>query len=205
MKSEKLVFGVGINDAGYVTERRETVSRENGKRKQKLIWFCPFYRAWKDMLSRCYSSTYQDRKPTYVGCIVTDDWHTFSVFKSWMMAQDWEGNQLDKDLLSEGNKIYSPETCIFVTQMVNSFTTDCGASRGDYLIGVNWDKGRSKFKSRCSNPFTKKQESLGYFTCEQEANQAWINRKLELARELASIQTDLRVAKALIDRYSKPQ
>ena len=56
--------------------------------------------------------------------------------------------------------------------------------------------------SKCRNPFTKKQEFLGYFTCEQEAHQAWLKRKLELAYELVAIQTDQRVAEALIDRYS---
>lgn len=205
MKPKKLVFGVGINDASYATEKRETISRVNGKRKQKTTWICPFYLTWKSMLQRCYSITYQDRKPTYKGCSVSEEWLTFSNFKSWMEKQQWEGNQLDKDLLFEGNKIYSSATCLFVTQMANLFTTDSRASRGEWVIGVSWDKGRSKFKSRCSNPFTKKNEHLGMFSCEQEAHQAWINRKLELAHELAAIQTDPRVAKALIDRYSKPQ
>lgn len=40
---------------------------------------------------------------------------------------------------------------------------------------------------------------------EQEAHEAWLKRKLELAHELAAIQEDPRVAKALTDRYSKPQ
>ena len=46
---------------------------------------------------------------------------------------------------------------------------------------------RFRFKSQCRNPFTKKREHLGYFTCEQEAHQAWLKRKLELAKELAFI------------------
>jgi len=54
----------------------------------------------------------------------------------------------------------------------------------------------------CSNPFTRKGENLGYFTCEEEAHQAWLKRKLELAHLLAAEQTDTRVAKALIERYT---
>ena len=121
------------------------------------------------------------------------------------MDQDWEGKQLDKDLLFEGNKIYSDEKCVFVTQTVNKFTIDNGAARGKWLIGCCWDKRTGKFRARCRNPFTRKQESLGLFTTEQQAHEAWKARKLELAKELAAIQIDARVAKALIDRYSKQQ
>lgn len=199
--TQKLVYGIGINDADYVVQRNETII-VNGKRKLKLVWICPYYQAWKNMLNRCYSTKAQERRPTYVDCIVSGEWLAFSVFKNWMEKQVWQDNQLDKDLLCEGNKVYSSETCVFVSNIVNSFTTDSGAKRGEWSVGVNWDKEKGKFKSRCSNPFTKKQEHLGYFTCEQEAHQAWLKRKLELAKELAAIQTDPRVAEALINRYT---
>lgn len=204
-KPRKLVHGVGINDADYVVQKKETVDYVNGKPKQKQIWRCPCYRTWASMLERCYSAKFQERWPTYKGCSVSEDWLTFSVFKRWMAKQDWEGKQLDKDLLFEGNKVYGPDTCVFVSPMVNNFTTDSGAARGKWLIGVNWHKGENKFQSRCSNPFTKKRDNLGYFESEQQAHEAWRKRKLELAYELAAIQTDPRVAKSLIERYSKPQ
>ena len=198
----KLVCGVGINDADYVVEKKETIGYVGGKRKQRLIWICPYYKAWKSMLVRCYSTKYQDRQPTYKGCSVSEEWLTFSKFRAWMENQDWEGKQLDKDLLFEENKIYSSETCVFVTPMVNSFTTDCGATRGEWMIGVCWHKGSSKFMAQCCNPFTKRSEHLGYFNCPQEAHKAWLKRKLELAHLLAAEQTDPRVAKALIERYT---
>lgn len=197
----RLVYGVGINDADYVVQVKETIGHVKGKRKQKIVWECPYYRVWKNMLKRCYSTKYQEKQPTYKGCSVSEEWLTFSKFRSWMEQQDWEGKQLDKDLLLEGNKVYSAEACVFVTQMVNSFTTDSGATRGEWLIGVYWNKVANKFRSMCRNPFTKKLESLGLFTCELEAHKTWLKRKLELAHELAAIQTDERVAKALIGRY----
>lgn len=207
MKSRKLaeprlVYGVGINDADYVVERREENGYVDGKRKRRLIWFCPYYQTWKNMLQRCYSAKYQDKRPTYKGCTVSEEWLLFSSFRSWMEKQDWEDKQLDKDLLVEGNKVYSEDTCVFVTRMVNTFTIDCSAARGEWLIGVAWNKRASKFESQCRNPFTKKRGHLGLFTCEQEAHEAWLKRKLELAYELAEIQTDSRVAEALINRYS---
>ena len=198
----RLVYGVGINDADYVVEKREKIGYVNGVRKQRLVWACPYYRVWKDMLKRCYSAKFQEKYPTYKGCSVSEEWLRFSNFRCWMECHDFEDKQLDKDLLFNGNKAYSEETCVFVTSVVNSFTSDCGASRGEWLIGVNWDKEKSKFLSRCSNPFTKKQENLGYFTCGLEAHQTWLKRKLELAHLLAAEQTDGRIAKALISRYT---
>ena len=204
-ENKKRVYGVGTNDAGYAVQKFETVGYADGKQKWKRIWACPYYVTWKDMLKRCYSAKYQECKPTYKGCTVSSEWHTFSSFKAWMETQDWEGKHIDKDLLFQGNKIYGAATCVFVTGMVNSFTTDRGNDRGEWLIGVYWDKNAGKFRAQCSNPLTKKNERLGLFTCELEAHQAWLKRKLELAHELAAIQTDPRVAKALIDRYSKLQ
>lgn len=197
-----LVYGVGINDADYVVERKETIGYVNGKRKQKLVWVCPYYLAWRNMLERCYSEAWHKKYPTYIGCSVSEDWKYLSKFKIWMEQQEWEGMQLDKDLLFESNKVYSEETCVFVTSMVNSFTIDSGAARGEWLIGAYWNKGRGKFASQCRNPFTKKLEYLGLFVNELEAHQVWIKRKLELAHLLAEEQTDERVAKALIARYT---
>lgn len=202
MKTKKLVYGVGINDADYVTQKMETISYVNGKQKQKLVWACPYHQVWKDMLKRCYSAKFQNKRPTYKGCSVSKEWLRFSNFRCWMERQDFEGMQLDKDLLFENNKLYSDETCVFVTRGVNSFTIDCRASRGEWLLGVDWHKVSNMFRSRCSNPFTKRIECLGLFTCEQEAHQAWLKRKLELATLLAEEQTDERVGKALIERYT---
>ena len=105
------------------------------------------------MLQRCYSEKWQERYPTYKGCSVSEEWHTFSNFKAWMEKQQWEGKQLDKDILFEGNKVYSPEPCVFVTRKTNMFTTD-RAARGSGLLGMHWDKEKAKFRAGCNNPFT---------------------------------------------------
>lgn len=202
MKPKKLVYGAGTNDASYVTEKKETVGYVNGNRRQKSAWICPYYKTWRGMLERCYSAKGQDKRPTYKGCSVSEDWLTFSNFKAWMEKQDFEGKHLDKDLLFEGNKVYSADTCVFVTRAVNNFTIDSKASRGEWLIGASWNKQTEKFVSTCNNPFTKKGDYLGYFTCEQDAHNAWLKRKLELAHELAAEQEDPRVAKALILKYT---
>ena len=201
MKPKKMVCGIGWNNADYVVVKREEIGRIDGKRNQRQVWMCYYYQTWVDMLKRCYSTKTQEKHPTYAGCTVSEEWHTFSNFRAWMEKQDFEGKQLDKDLLFEGNKVYSPDTCVFVSQTVNKFANDHGASRGEWKIGVTWNKEKGKFQSQCSNPFTKKRGHLGYFDSEQDAHNAWAKRKLELAHELAAIQEYPRVAKALIDRY----
>ena len=193
MKSRraKLVCGVGINDADYTVKPIVF-----GKRVA-----CPFYRAWKDMLMRCYSAKYQAKRPTYIGCQVVPEWHRFMTFRAWMVEQDWQGRQLDKDLLIQGNRVYGPRTCAFISQGVNSFTTDRAAARGDWPIGVYWNKQNGKFKAQCCNPFSGENEYLGLFTCPDAAHEAWRKRKHEIALQLAAEQTDPRLAAALSIRY----
>ena len=51
-ENKKLVYGVGNNDADYVVQKRETIGCADGKTKQNLVWECPYYRTWVDMLAR---------------------------------------------------------------------------------------------------------------------------------------------------------
>ena len=190
----KLVYGVGVNDADYFVY---------GTENHKIVWRCPYYRAWKDMLVRAYSDKYKQRQPTYNGVTVCEEWHSFMRFRAWMIQQDWSGKELDKDILVPGNKVYSPNTCVFVDKVVNSFLVDRAADRGEWPLGVYWNEQNQKFMSRCSNPFTKKNEYLGLFQCPNQAHLAWKARKHELACQLADLQTDERVAEALRVRYGE--
>ena len=99
-----LVQGVGVNDADY------TVCI---KRNNKIIWRCPFYIKWRNMIERCYSPLWHKRYPSYIGCSVCPEWRYFSKFRFWMSTQKWKGMELDKDILVKGNRVYSPDTCCF--------------------------------------------------------------------------------------------
>ena len=190
-KKNKLVCGVGVNDANYAVQ--PTI---DGKQVD-----CPFYLAWRNMLKRCYDSRYQAKYPTYIGCEVAQEWHRFMAFRAWMVERDWQGRELDKDLLIPGNKVYSPRTCVFVSDGLNKFTTDRAADRGEWPIGVDWHKRDGKFRAQCNNPFSGKKEHLGYFTCPDEAHEAWRARKHELALQIAALHADPRIAAALSVRY----
>ena len=167
-------FGVGINDAHYATQ-----PRVNG------VKLCdPAYRSWAGMLERAYSERFHEKQPTYVGVTVCKEWHSFSAFRVWWLNNYREGFSLDKDLLLVGNREYAPDACIYVQQWLNTFTVDCGASRGEFPIGVRLDTRRGKYQSRCSNPITGKNRSLGCFNAPEEAHEAWLNYKLALADQL---------------------
>ena len=197
MKKSNVVYGVATNDANYSVSQ---AIRKDGK--YKVVWTCNFYTSWKNMLQRCYSESFQSRRPTYKGCSVVNEWLHFSNFKSWMENQEWRGNSLDKDILIPNNKIYAPDRCVFVPKVVNNFVEDGAAGRGQFMIGVTWDKAVSKYKSQCCNPFTRKQENLGLFTDELLAHLAWKKRKHELACQLADTCDNPRLAEALRQRYA---
>ena len=165
-KKTKLVYGVGINDADYnVTQ---TVNGKQG--------MCRFYMAWSSMLERCYSQQFTARWPTYIGCSVVKEWLTFSNFKSWMEQQDWEGKQLDKDIIIPGNKVYGPENCVFVTGRINTLLTDNAAGRGRYPIGVCLKKTSGKFQASIRK--YGKRHFLGYHATKEAASAAYITAKV---------------------------
>lgn len=100
------VFGIG-----YLGDGEFKTWANYGRTKE--------YVAWQNMLQRCYDPKCHVKRPTYIGCSVCAEWHNFQNFAKWMSKQNCEGKQLDKDIKVEGNKVYSPETCMFVTPAEN--------------------------------------------------------------------------------------
>lgn len=185
----RLIYGVGINDADYPTQRKNP------------YWKCPYLQRWKCMLERCYSTKFHLNRPTYIGCGVCEDWKTFSNFRKWLISQEelhgsLDGLHLDKDIIDPDNKIYSPDKCAFVSGVVNTFVTD----RGEYPLGVCL-RPSGRYQSQCGNPFIGEQITLGTFNTPEEAHEAWRNCKHGFACQLADIVKDVRVAEALRLRY----
>lgn len=117
-----------------------------------------------------------------------------------MLGQDWEGKELDKDILFPGNKIYGPDTCVFVDARVNTFMGEKKSTTEGSLIGVTFDKNSGKYKAECQSVELGRKH-LGLFSDPEAAHQAWLAYKLKQAYIIAAQQTDERVAKALIYRY----
>ena len=198
---KKLVYGVGVNDLPYRVHVYEELPKNGGKRVQKTVFRCKYYTAWTNMLKRCYSEKYIESYPSYIGTSVCREWLYASEFKKWMEQQDWQGKCLDKDIIVPGSKLYSPDTSAFVLNATNLFVAS-DACRGEYPTGVNLCKRTGKYRARCQNPFTEKQEELGYFSTQEDAHEAWRKRKHELAQLVAATESDMRVVEALRKRYS---
>lgn len=198
----RLLYGVGVNDADYVTQSKRIVGHKpDGRRIYKTLWTCPFYRSWANMMTRCYNKSALERCKTYQPCSVAEEWHRFSAFKEWMQLQDWKGKSLDKDLLVPGNKVYGPEFCVFISSRVNTFLIERQSERGPYPIGVYYNKRDKRFIAQCNCVDSDGKKIIGRYHSADEAHDAWVGYKLEQARLLAAIQDDPRVAKALIARY----
>lgn len=178
------VAGVGIND---VPGARSKYPKE--------------YDIWKHMLRRCYSKNEQSKTPTYIGCSVSEEWKTLSNFLSWVFSQDYQNKQLDKDLLVVGNKLYSKETCVFISKDLNVFIIDKHQKNSELPTGVN--KSGDKYQAQINNPFSldRKMEYLGTFNTAEEAHIAWRLKKHEYAEKYTELETDPRIISALRTRY----
>ena len=141
------------------------------------------YQLWCDMIGRCYSPYIQKRLKTYRDCTVCEEWLVYSKFKDWFDINYIEGYDLDKDLLVKGNKIYSPCTCCFIPHSINTLIINCKNKRGEYPIGVSFDKERGKFHSTIR--IHRKSKGLGRFNTANEAFLAYKFAKEQHIKEQA--------------------
>lgn len=105
----------------------------------------PLYKVWKDMMKRCNDpSNKHYHNYGGLGVKVCDEWsNSVEAFVSWGEANGYEKDlSIDKDTMSEGTKIYSPKTCVFVSNTVNNRATrvlritNSSGYRGVYLNKV---------------------------------------------------------------------
>ena len=108
------------------------------------------YKFWFQMMNRCYSSKTLKTHPTYKDCTVCEEWHNFQNFAKWYEENYYEISGetmcLDKDILIQNNKIYSPETCCFVPERINLLFVF--KNRGELPTGVS--KSRKQYSANCS-------------------------------------------------------
>lgn len=105
------------------------------------------YHVWNDMISRCYdinSLNYSN----YYDCTVCDEWHNFQNFIQWYNFNFYqvpnERMHLDKDILYKGNRLYSPETCVFVPAGINAIFTHKKKKSTELPVGCFYNHGKYK-------------------------------------------------------------
>lgn len=82
---------------------------------------------------------------------------------------------LDKDIMVKGNKVYSPETCVFVPHTINALLSNCKQKRGKYPVGVSYDKSKGKY--RAALKVGDRNIKLGHYNTAEEAFLDYIKHK----------------------------
>lgn len=117
-RKENICNGIGINDMPF---NWFSETDENKK----------IYYLWSGMINRCYNEKNLEKRSTYRDVDVCERWLILSNFVKdvkllenynlWLLNKDY---QLDKDIkcdeLGMNCKIYSKETCKFITKSENS-------------------------------------------------------------------------------------
>ena len=170
-------------EVGYIGEG-EYKACENGK-------ITRVYSTWNNMLKRCYDEKYHEKYPTYKDCEVYEEWHNFQKYGKWFEENYYsiEGEKmcLDKDVLVKHNKIYSPETCIFVPERINLLFVKSDKSRGESVIGTSLYKGKYQVQCWLINPKTgkSKREYLGRYETQEKAFEVYKYYKEKNIKEVA--------------------
>ena len=142
------------------------------------------YLRWSDMLQRCYNAKLHERSPRYIGCEVCEEWKNYSNFKVWWDEHKPNCNaDLDKDILFKGNKLYSPETCVFVPHEINTLFVNNNGNRGDLPVGAYYDKERGKYRANMT--FMGRSIKLGTFETAEEAFTRYKVYKEDFIKDIA--------------------
>jgi hypothetical protein len=167
---------------GYLGEGSYMVTIDNN--------LTPQYKAWISLLKRCFDASYNLNHFAYRDCTVCNEWLNFQVFAKWYNENYYEINgqrmELDKDILCKGNKVYSPETCVFVPQTINNiFIKQCD-KRGEYPIGVCYThRYKKKFMSQCRDNCGNRVD-LGHYETPDEAFCAYKSFKEKIIKDTAN-------------------
>lgn len=166
-----VMYGVGYHGLLYTNSKEKSYDR------------------WHWMMNRCYSKAVHELYPEYKECTVCEEWINYSNYKLWYHEHiaPWEllGEKvdMDKDILIKGNTVYSPETVCFVSKVINTLFTNGKKNRGDYPIGVYFDKDKNKY--RACMAFMGRNIKLGTFDTVEAAFARYKAYKEDFIKDMA--------------------
>lgn len=180
-KFTKCICGVG-----YIGN---TSSSLNNKPKKS-------YKKWLNMVHRCYDNSFKAYEDKYV----CNEWLCFENFEKWFDENYYEIENevmcLDKDILVKGNKVYSPNTCIFVPNSINILFTNLKNENRDSLIGTHYSKEKDSYIAYCN--INGETTYIGIFKTEIDAFNAYKEAKEKHIKEVADKYKD-KIPKKLYD------
>ena len=128
-KTIKSMYGIGYLGEGKYRSKTKT------------------YAIWRHILRRCYGK--EEKFKSWHNCLVDERWHNYQVFAEWYENNYIDGFHLDKDILIKGNKIYGPDTCCFVPNMINTLFRNIDKIN-KYPIGIKFDPRRNTYNANIS-------------------------------------------------------
>ena len=148
------------------------------------------YNKWQGMLQRCFDNKYKEKHPTYKDTACCERWLCFANFLEDLeilkQEYNWNENEklnLDKDILHKGNKIYGLENCVLVPQWINTLFLKNDAKRGEYPIGVCYNKQSKKYQAKCN--INGKFIGLGLYNTPLEAFNVYKQAKKQEIKRIA--------------------
>lgn len=145
------------------------------------------YNTWKCLIERIYIDR-GDKYKNYQKCSICKKWLNYQNFAGWYENSYYKVKNeimtIDKDIICKGNKIYSPEKCVFVPQRINNLFCKSDSARGKYPIGVYYKKENNKFISSLKG-LNNKRIYLGSFDSVKKAFLAYKERKEKVIKKVA--------------------
>lgn len=181
-------FRPNVWGIGYLGNAKASY-KDNGKIRLKVS-----YNTWSHMLRRCYGFAAENVK-TYQDCSVCDEWLCFENYEKWFDENYIESYHVDKDLKVIGNRIYSPETCVFIPPRINTilgFKTYNSVRKDGFKhlpVGVSWHKRDLVYTARCWDE--DKLVSLGYHHTPEAAFYEYKNYKEAVIKRVSKKYYDL--------------
>lgn len=130
----------------------------------------PGYYTWKSIKERAGNAN--GKNPWYADTELHEDWQDFRGFRDWYLTNRFEDWQVDKDLKVLGNKVYGPETCVFVPTSLNGAFTLRGKGRGELPLGVTYQNTTGKYLYRANH--RGQSFHLGYGDSPDEGHRLWL-------------------------------
>lgn len=148
------------------------------------------YQTWNDMMKRCYAPKTKEVAKRYGDVDVCKEWHNYQNYAFWFKENHVCGYSVDKDLRVFGSKLYSPETCTFVPEALNSFLT------GGLKRGIHFNNCKGVWIAQCqdaevTSKGNKKQTYLGSYKDEFEALAVYKHFKLNKLKLLKVTYSDI--------------